>query len=1052
MRPSTPEQMRRAAAQEWQVLFSQPSTPWSHPTVTPWVDAAGRLRGSPATYGLPHNLEGELLATLTPGPWIWQRWMGRQVRVIAEDELVVNGWVMWKLGAQWLARRVGPCHGDLHFVVHVDGQPLQSWPLDRWAQLHSWERHEWLLMRLGHERRSDVAEVGPLTCAEREKWLCKMKASRPGPSGWKLYYLRLFPEWVQDIYWTMLDVQRLRAIVVPCIKTALQVNLAKAKGGWRPLTMLEEEFKAIEGPTTQRCSLARSLLPVGEVCSRHNLAYERKQPAAADVLYLDALVVEDARSSGRPLARLPADYEKFFNAINLCQADAVMQARGVCDEARMLYQEAFQGLRIHVDTAWGPSEEVRCDRGVPQGAVSSPELSKPAQDPLLRLRERSSACYITSAGRRVAVAGFVDDAEHYAQGVWQLPQLLRDLHDGSKLTGVGYAWDKFSVLCTDWEDMLGSPEGERIGLTEQGVQVSGYDIWSGGTRSETLPRAREHDPEKLLGKRGTLADRNTLAAEDLQDKLDNLGRRLSTRHMSWDELIMSAQFFGVGHINYAPLIGIPPPVHLHRHDTAVQHLLLRALHVRSTSERVGLLAPRSAGGLQLCSSVESVLGALASELLRILNSPLLVGQLARDSFKAGMRMEPNEVSCLGGVVLRALEFLAGYGLFITASTVGRILDCVYSLQGTAPADTVGLFDARKFNASAKFCRVGKLANAVRSRVDELRRDEVPCNTWHSQALWEGLFEGAGVSAHTCAAAAGMARDRAMSDWAVECGLAQVAQREIPEDWDSRAWEFPDDALVDARSRHLDAVIAGFHQNEDCAMFADGGEDSTCCTYSGQARGFSPAESSWTVTGRVMPQICGKLPRRFGWENTNIHTSEFLAMLVALRWRRPDRWNLLVLDRSSLFPLLRACAEGDPTSLLRFSCAHLMTRLRAVKRELIRSWSGRDNPPLWRKDQLEHPERWTIAEPLPDGRERKLCHMAYCDHGMVGIDISSHQGPDARTIPVLVEETQGKMPAAHRRAPALFRRMYGGPLVAWHSNYHTRDGRSLSRRANSFGTG
>ena len=50
VRPSIPEQMRRAAAQEWQVLFSQPSTPWSHPTVTPWVDAAGRLRGSPATY------------------------------------------------------------------------------------------------------------------------------------------------------------------------------------------------------------------------------------------------------------------------------------------------------------------------------------------------------------------------------------------------------------------------------------------------------------------------------------------------------------------------------------------------------------------------------------------------------------------------------------------------------------------------------------------------------------------------------------------------------------------------------------------------------------------------------------------------------------------------------------------------------------------------------------------------------------------------------------------------------------------------------------------
>ena len=56
--------------------------------------------------------------------------------------------------------------------------------------------------------------------------------------------------------------------------------------------------------------------------------------------------------------------------------------------------------------------------------------------------------------------------------------------------------------------MLGSPEGESIGLPAQGVQVSGYDIWSGGTRSEILPRAREGDVEKLLGKRGTFADRN----------------------------------------------------------------------------------------------------------------------------------------------------------------------------------------------------------------------------------------------------------------------------------------------------------------------------------------------------------------------------------------------------------------------------------------------------------------------------------------------------------------------------------------------------------------
>ena len=197
---------------------------------------------------------------------------------------------------------------------------------------------------------------------------------------------------------------------------------------------------------------------------------------------------------------------------------------------------------------------------------------------------------------------------------------------------------------------------------------------------------------------------------------------------------------------------------------------------------------------------------------------------------------------------------------------------------------------------------------------------------------------------------------------------------------------------------------------------------------------------------ILVQPRGKLPRRFGLENTSIHTSDFFAMLVALRWRRPDRWNLLVLDRSSLFPLLRACAEGDPTRLLRFSCAHLMTRLRAVKRELICSWTGRDKPPLWRQDQLAHPEWWTIAEPLPGGGVRDLCHIAHCDYGLVGIDISSHQGPDTHTIPVLVEGNE-RQDAGCAQAPSCsLPEDVWWHSGAWRSNYHTKGARLYSAGA------
>ena len=119
------------------------------------------------------------------------------------------------------------------------------------------------------------------------------------------------------------------------------------------------------------------------------------------------------------------------------------------------------------------------------------------------------------------------------------------------------------------------------------------------------------------------------------------------------------------------------------------------------------------------------------------------------------------------------------------------------------------------------------------------------------------------------------------------------------------------------------------------MHVDGGQDASCCTYAGQARSLSVEGSSSDASGRAMPQVRGKLPYRYGWECTNIHTSELFAMLVVLRWRRLNRWNPL-LTTEALLSLIRACADSDPTRLLRFSCNHLMTRLRAVKRKLIPS--------------------------------------------------------------------------------------------------------------------
>ena len=116
--------------------------------------------------------------------------------------------------------------------------------------------------------------------------------SRPGPPGWKIAFLDLFPAWTQDAYWHLLDAQRACAIVVSQIKVAEQVNLLKAAGGYRPLTMLEESFKAIEGPVARRRVLARRTVEPGCIYSAANLAGEAGMQAASEVLYTDTLVCE----------------------------------------------------------------------------------------------------------------------------------------------------------------------------------------------------------------------------------------------------------------------------------------------------------------------------------------------------------------------------------------------------------------------------------------------------------------------------------------------------------------------------------------------------------------------------------------------------------------------------------------------------------------------------------------------------------------------------------------------------------------------------------------
>ena len=338
--------------------------------------------------------------------------------------------------------------------------------------------------------------------------------------------------------------------------------------------MLEEDFKAIEGLVTRRQVQERSVMQAGTVYCASNKAYEAGVPAASEVLSLDALVCEDSVRHAVPLCRVPADYVNYFNTIELPVVDACMQARGIPDGARRFYQEAFADISVCVQTRWGETLPIQVTRGLPQGSVSGTEGSKPAQEPILRLREDSAAKYRSSAGRLVACAGYVDDTEHYGAGAEHLPIIVRELGAASHGTGIGYSWHKFSAYATDWDAYAASPVAAAHGLTDTGIEASGWDIWHGGTVTVKLPRALRDTTEKLLGKTGCVLDKHTLARQDLLEKVQGTRKWVSMRRCAWDEIAAMYQLTVRGSLSYAPLIGFLDPMSMHAEDAAFQRLAL----------------------------------------------------------------------------------------------------------------------------------------------------------------------------------------------------------------------------------------------------------------------------------------------------------------------------------------------------------------------------------------------------------------------------------------------------------------------------------------------
>ena len=137
------------------------------------------------------------------------------------------------------------------------------------------------------------------------------------------------------------------------------------------------------------------------------------------------------------------------------------------------------------------------------------------------------------------------------------------------------------------------------------------------------------------------------------------------------------------------------------------------------------------------------------------------------------------------------------------------------------------------------------------------------------------------------------------------------------------------------------------------------------------------------------------PLRLGYEPAGVHEAELAAMLAALRWRRSDGWNLLVVDRSSLCTALQQANLQRPAALLTLQVSFWWAGYRGSCKIYAALGTNPHRSPLG--DYNKKPSQRSGTANI---RNKWMCKTTHCTAGLVAVDIKSHQQHSAIPHPVI----------------------------------------------------
>ena len=173
------------------------------------------------------------------------------------------------------------------------------------------------------------------------------------------------------------------------------------------------------------------------------------------------------------------------------------------------------------------------------------------------------------------------------------------------------------------------------------------------------------------------------------------------------------------------------------------------------------------------------------------------------------------------------------------------------------------------------------------------------------------------------------------------------------------------------------------------------------------------------------------------------------MIASMRWAASGAWNMFVGDRSALFAALREASDPAARWPFRGSNLPLEGRLRLIVARLSSDWPNFHHTPRWRDDQVDNPDSWNVKISVVPGEDPKwMSKIAFENHGLVGLDVKSHQEDTSYPYPVITEGNDAQdryccSVNANPKPPDVWLPS-GGPFA-----FLCKDGRMVTRTPNLF---